>query len=79
MTFMECFKMLQNLACMKKDKGYVSLRYQYSENAMGEGSVSRISCYSDATGNWTGEFQSYEDVIRDFSLQLAKKTPEQTP
>lgn len=80
MTYKECFDMLMNLASMKKgEEAYVTLRYETSKRKKEEDAHARISCYSNATENWTAEFQSYEDVIRDFSLQLSKKPQEQTP
>jgi len=79
MTFNECFEMLTTLAEMKKGKAaYVSLRYEMSGREK-ENVTSRIDAYSNATECWTAQFQSYEDVIRDFSLQLSKKKPEITP
>ena len=79
MTFNECFEMLTTLAKMKMgEEAYVSLRYELSGRNAG-GITARIDTYSNATQNWTAQFQSYEDVIRDFSLQLSKKKPEITP
>ena len=79
MTFKECFEMLTTLAETKRGKGaYVTLRYEMSGREK-ENVTSRIDAYSNATECWTAQFQSYEDVIRDFSLQLSKKKPEITP
>jgi hypothetical protein len=80
MTFNECFDMLMNLASMKMgEDAYITLRYEKVKTKKEDNCRSRISCYSNAISNWTGEFQSYEDVIRDFSLLLSKKPQEKTP